>query len=1425
MTTLTKRLRNGALILFGLPVLLLAAIGLLHTPAGERWLAAWLGDLLSSPERSLTIDGLRLRWPLEVRAERIELADRAGPWLVLHQAALDWSPGRLSTGVLAVQQLTVDRAELRRAPMPTGTSSSSGMPSLPRLPLILQIDHVAAGLSISPTVTGTGLELLAAGHARAHPDLLDVALDIRHVGARDSEAHARLSYDRDTAALAVDMGVARPVAEVLVRLAGVADQIPAMDIKLTGGGPLSDWRGTVSGGIAGRNCLDGTLRVARSEGLEVSADIGQAPECLPDPAIARLLAGAPIALRANVTVENGRLTRIAEARLRSAALRVGLSGTLEDRLGIRFSVETGELERFGALAGIDGDGSLQATGTITGSLAEPVIEAKLLSASGRMDKAQWRDLATDIQFNPAPDGGWMAGTTGSVVAIGLPVATKPVSWSTTVHFDRAGALYRLVDLRLTGLGGEASLFGTVRADGPVALRGLVRSGRLATFRELAGLPGLSGQALAHLTVSGDHRQAIAATIFAGAAGFASGVARLDPLLGATPRFTATAVYRDGTVPLLRAVVVGDQARLVVGGKAFPTLGLGWRLDLPDLATLSLAEASGQAVAHGFMTGPTSTPHLAGLMHGRVTRLEETFELLGAIGAANLAAPAGAVHLGLRDDDLTAELTSRFSVAQGLEFTDLSLFSQDARVTGDLAVAAGGIKGHLTGRSSDLRPWSRLAGVALSGSVAVDARLSHDKRQSIEASLNGVNLQAARFRIGQLNGRLAVTDALGEPRGTARLEASQLVAGGTTLRTVDIRAEATGQTVDLRVNATAQDTSTLAAQGSVKLQGDTQTVHLASLVLKGGGLSGRLLAPTTVVHSPDDIRISPTRLDIGGGRIELSGQVAGQALDLRLALVNTPVRLIEPYLSEGQRVVGTLNATARVLGTVAAPVVTMDAAGQGLGLAGAGREHLDVTVKARWQDRQVELDARAKGTQGTTANVEGRLPLLSDLSIPDDGSIRGRARGNGDLGRLSAALPLSGHRVAGKIAVDVSFGGTVAQPAVSGQATLREGFYEFYETGTRLRDLEATLTARDSRSFALNLSGSDDRRKGRIYGDGKVNLQGSQPAWDMALTMSDVRVIDLDATRAQASGQLAFNGQGTSGRLSGKLQIGPTQYQVTDGLFGGGVPRLDVVEVNRPAGRSAGKGAKVAASVKPDAPKPTPPVDIALAIEADVDRLIIRGQGLQSDWQGQLSIGGTANQPAVTGSLEAVRGSYEFLGKRFELVDSRVTFDGGAKIDPALDITAEAEANDITAQVKIGGLASKPDLEFASVPSLPSDEVLARLLFGKSVGQLSVAQQVQIARAAASLTGGSQYDPVALLRGQLGLDLLDVGVAEEGSGLSPNVTVGKYIDRDTFVRVEEGLGSNEEKVTIERRLGRGLSVEADVGRRGSGGVGLSWRTDY
>jgi translocation and assembly module TamB len=130
-----------------------------------------------------------------------------------------------------------------------------------------------------------------------------------------------------------------------------------------------------------------------------------------------------------------------------------------------------------------------------------------------------------------------------------------------------------------------------------------------------------------------------------------------------------------------------------------------------------------------------------------------------------------------------------------------------------------------------------------------------------------------------------------------------------------------------------------------------------------------------------------------------------------------------------------------------------------------------------------------------------------------------------------------------------------------------------------------------------------------------------------------------------------------------------------------------------------------------------------------------------------------------------------------------------------------------------------------------DEVLARLLFDKSAGQVGAGEALQLAQAAAALSGGGAstgvLDDIAR---KLGLDRVDVSTVstvDQKSGTTsqaPALEVGKNLNDNVRVGVQQGAQSGTGKATVEVDLGKNLSVDSNVGAQGPG-VGLKWRYDY
>jgi len=123
--------------------------------------------------------------------------------------------------------------------------------------------------------------------------------------------------------------------------------------------------------------------------------------------------------------------------------------------------------------------------------------------------------------------------------------------------------------------------------------------------------------------------------------------------------------------------------------------------------------------------------------------------------------------------------------------------------------------------------------------------------------------------------------------------------------------------------------------------------------------------------------------------------------------------------------------------------------------------------------------------------------------------------------------------------------------------------------------------------------------------------------------------------------------------------------------------------------------------------------------------------------------------------------------------------------------------------------------------LPQDEVLARLIFNRSISELSAFQIAQLAAAAAELAGGSNNSLIGSLRGATGLDDLDVVTDSQGNAA---LRAGRYIQDNIYLGVEAGAEGST-KGTINLDITKDLKARGAVGTGGDSSLGVFYEKDY
>jgi translocation and assembly module TamB len=96
---------------------------------------------------------------------------------------------------------------------------------------------------------------------------------------------------------------------------------------------------------------------------------------------------------------------------------------------------------------------------------------------------------------------------------------------------------------------------------------------------------------------------------------------------------------------------------------------------------------------------------------------------------------------------------------------------------------------------------------------------------------------------------------------------------------------------------------------------------------------------------------------------------------------------------------------------------------------------------------------------------------------------------------------------------------------------------------------------------------------------------------------------------------------------------------------------------------------------------------------------------------------------LVGEVEVVRGTYEFQGRRFNILpDSTLRFRGSEFLDPALDVTAERQIEGVTATVHVTGSMRQPQIALSSTPMLDQGDILSLIVFNQTMNELPTSQK-------------------------------------------------------------------------------------------------------
>ena len=1388
--TVRRRLLPGSgpgwiMLVSLLAVLLVGGVGLItrfgiNTVPGLMFVEARASGLKLGRFGKLKIEGLHGDLWRNFTVRHLTISDEKGVWLDADNVVVVWRYHELFVRRFHADRLAASRVRVLRRPTLLPKTVSRSLP-----------------VSINIEKARLVVETLSAFSYK--PGLFDVVGSLNVV--RKGPAHVRMGlasrlHAGDRLGLAIDTGKGKPLVVIadaseagggaIAGSLGLAADKP-FSLKVRAGGTPDAGRftllavsgaatpaeasgawGKAGGSATGRISLIAstlTTRYAHRFGEEVRfSGTG-----------ARVKGGFyALAGRADsptLSVAFKGQANVGKRQTGPGGLAIALSTTTLDRVATR--VIAGAARSSGRLTS-DGTG-WSYVGTVSSSGLK-AFGYGLAQVNGPVSVTRRKGELT-VQSTLAGQGGAGKGYLAALLG-GRPTAE--------IHYARLADGRQLIRrLRGTGAGLKLDATGERTLLGGLSFKGDAQLANLAAAR-----PGSRGTATAAWSASqSGHGKPWVLTVDGKGAGFASGYAELDRLLGAAPRFKGRAEVQGGQFAVRGAELNGAQASARAAGLIGPAgalkLSLDWNARGPFQA--GPVEIAGDARGTGAITGSITAPRadlMADFATVEVPRLTLTDAHLmlsfqrGAAGTDGVLAVVAGSQYG------PARARTAFRFAEGgLDLTALDADAGGVKATGALALRRG-------------RPSTADLILAISpGAILTE---------------------------GAITGSARVVDAAGGPRAILNLTArNAALRGGGGLRFSSAVITADGPLERLPVTLDGRGAY---GSNSWRFKGSgffAQRDGSTGLALDGEGRFGSAefrTLETARIGFGGGQRFADLKLDIEGGRATIALRADGDAADLRASLSGVSLGALNEDLAgqfdgeliltgKGDRLTGNLDASLR------------DARARGSGKSVS----VNGEVKAVLNDSTLTLTGTATNAGGLRSGVSLALPVVASaapfrLAIARQQPMRGQFMAEGEIKPLWDLLVGGERTVSGQVSMAGTIAGSLADPRLEGRAELSRGAFEDGVVGLRLEDLSVVAVLSDNAIDVSRFSASDGRggrisggERGQLSGGGRISLLRDGVS-TFRVKLKDFQLIENDAVTAIASGDTTIN-RAADGKVqvSGALTIDRATVAANPPTPSGVVP-MAVVEVNRP---DSGETEVLA--------EPSRGLVVALDVTLKAARgIFVEGRGLDAEMSLDAHVGGTTARPVLDGVARVVRGEYDFAGKRFEFDQRGAVYLATRPERIRLDLTATRDDPALTAVIRVRGTAAKPEITLTSTPVLPNDEVLSRILFGASASQLSPLEAAQLASALAALAGGGGFDVIGNLKSFAGLDRLVFA----GGGAAGAMTVagGKYLTDDVYLEIIGG-GRDGPAAQVEWRVKRNLSIISRLQGEGGGKLSVRWRRDY
>ena len=773
---------------------------------------------------------------------------------------------------------------------------------------------------------------------------------------------------------------------------------------------------------------------------------------------------------------------------------------------------------------------------------------------------------------------------------------------------------------------------------------------------------------------------------------------------------------------------------------------------------------------------------------------------------------------------------------------------------------------------NLTELAKLAGRSdVSGSAVLDGTITGNAASlGTTGTLNGSNLAYETNRALDVNSeyRVTVPDLqFADANVKAKTTATFLTVGGVDIAEVTASTTYERQRLEFTTNIREQR-RTMDATGLLLLHTDHSEVHLPRFSVRTQGIVWES-APgveAVVQYGQGRIDVQNIKLVSADQALNVEGALAlggkETAGTLRVQARNVDLQQLETILLQNRGFTGRLTADATIGGSTAEPEVD----GHIEVAAGGFKTYMyeSLVADVKYAGPRLQLDARLQQSPTEFLTARGSVPRTL-FEKGEAGHVDPAGEDQIDVQITSSQVNLGFVQgftdvvteVAGTVQADVHVSGSGRDPHLNGYVNVENGGFTVPLGGVSYTGLNTRIDLNTDRVQLTKFSILDEHGKPMsISGDLAVH-ERQVGAINVSVQSQDFELIDNTLGDVGVDADLRITGELRRPRVEGEIRLEDARLEIHrilelfyDPYAVEAMP--DVVSAERTIeGAASAKDAtddalrraqKSAAPAEAHgvAEEATPaPAGAFAPVELDVrvripDNLVLRGRDLRpsgptgtamgdmnvtvgGDVQVRKSAGG---QVILVGTVQTVRGFYDFQGRRFELArGGQIRFIGTPQINPEIDVTATRliPNTGVEARVRITGNAQTPELTLSSNPPLEESDILSLIVFNRPINELGTGERSSLAATAGGIATGFLAAPLGDSIGKaLDLDLFEITTSTEEGDFGAGLTLGQQVGDRAFLKLRQQFGErNISEFLIEYQLTDFLRLQASGAPETSG----------